>query len=951
MLLPPQRIAPAVSRISLLVSTALLTVPAFAQDEVPQPVEAAPETPANAPPPRSDDIVVTAERGPGSVITDVQPDEVLDEAAIASFGASNLTDLLAQLAVRTRGSRGRGDGGQPVVLLSGRRISGFGEIRNLPPEAIQRVEIFPEEVALEYGYAADQRVINFILRTNFSALFGEVEGGGATAGGYWTYELEASLLQLTGRSRLNITVNYEANSPLTEVERGIISDRAVPLSLSGAVTATTGSEIDPALSALAGRVVTLTGVPTGGGTLAQFAALGDRIDTLTDTSRTLISGQGAWSIDGTFARPLGQQSGFSVNARYVSTDIETVLGLSPVGLIVPVGVAGSPFTRPVRLTRVLDGNPLLGTLDSSVFSAGASVDGRLSDWRWSLTGSYDRGRSTDITDLGIDQNALQAIVAAGANPFADSLVAQSRLRAPARAFTATGTANTELVLSGTLFELPAGRMRSTLQGGWRHINLFSRSERSGLVTTADLGRTALSTSANVDVPIASRDSDVLAFVGDLSVNAQLRLRDVSDFALLTSWTVGLDWSPIERISLLATWVGEANAPSVSQLGAVTLVTPLRVLYDFTRGETVLATVTSGGNPALLAEERRDFRAQANWQPIADVELNLSAAYARTRSTNTTAAFPLLTGEIEAAFPGRVARDTDGRIVSVDQRPVNFAATRGRQLRTGISFSRSFGQAQRGATPPVGGGMFGGPGGGGGPGGAGPAGARPPGAPPVTPGTATPAPAFPPAVPAIPRPPGGPFPGAGRPGGGPGGGGRGPGGGGGFGGMFGGGMGGRWDVQLFHTVRFEDEILIRPGVPVLDLLNGSATGESGGSPRHEVELSGGRFFRGIGFRVNGTWRAPTTVSGAALPGGGTSSDLRFGDQFLVNARMFVDLGQQAGLTRAVPFLRGARIRLAIDNIFNDIRNVRDENGLVPLRYQPGYVDPQGRTFELSFRKQF
>jgi hypothetical protein len=136
-----------------------------------------------------------------------------------------------------------------------------------------------------------------------------------------------------------------------------------------------------------------------------------------------------------------------------------------------------------------------------------------------------------------------------------------------------------------------------------------------------------------------------------------------------------------------------------------------------------------------------------------------------------------------------------------------------------------------------------------------------------------------------------------------------------------------------------------------LLNGSATGDNGGSPRHEVEISGGRFFRGVGFRLNAIWRAPTTVNGSAIPGGGTSDDLRFGSTFIANARLFVDLGQQAGLTRAVPFLRGSRIRLGVDNIFNDIRTVRDESGAVPLRYQPGYVDPLGRTFEISFRKQF
>jgi hypothetical protein len=38
----------------------------------------------------------------------------------------------------------------------------FGGIRDLPTEAILRVDILPEEVSLKYGYRADQKVVNFV---------------------------------------------------------------------------------------------------------------------------------------------------------------------------------------------------------------------------------------------------------------------------------------------------------------------------------------------------------------------------------------------------------------------------------------------------------------------------------------------------------------------------------------------------------------------------------------------------------------------------------------------------------------------------------------------------------------------------------------------------------------------------------------------------------------------
>ena len=154
--------------------------------------------------------------------------------------------------------------------------------------------------------------------------------------------------------------------------------------------------------------------------------------------------------------------------------------------------------------------------------------------------------------------------------------------------------------------------------------------------------------------------------------------------------------------------------------------------------------------------------------------------------------------------------------------------------------------------------------------------------------------------------------------------------------------------MYHSYRIQDEILIRPGVPVLDLLNGSATSSNGGAPRHEVELSGGMFHKGFGLRLQGTYKSGTTANGTGLPG---SNDLRFSDLAAINAFLFVNLDQQARVVKAMPFLKGSRVTFRVENILNDIVDVRDQNGNVPLGYQPGYIDPRGRVFELSFRKRF
>jgi hypothetical protein len=177
-------------------------------------------------------------------------------------------------------------------------------------------------------------------------------------------------------------------------------------------------------------------------------------------------------------------------------------------------------------------------------------------------------------------------------------------------------------------------------------------------------------------------------------------------------------------------------------------------------------------------------------------------------------------------------------------------------------------------------------------------------------------------------------------------------GGGFGGPggFGGGNGGRLQLGLFHTWRFEDSILIRPGVPELDLLNGSAFGSSGGRPRHAVEAQASIFKNGFGARLTANWQAATEVRGLATSAGGQRSDLFFSDTTTMNLRLFANLGQQAIVTRN-PWLRGTRVSLLVNNVFNSRPDVRDASGITPLGYRPDELDPLGRSVTLSIRKLF
>jgi hypothetical protein len=66
---------------------------------------------------------------------------------------------------------------------------------------------------------------------------------------------------------------------------------------------------------------------------------------------------------------------------------------------------------------------------------------------------------------------------------------------------------------------------------------------------------------------------------------------------------------------------------------------------------------------------------------------------------------------------------------------------------------------------------------------------------------------------------------------------------------------------------------------------------------------------------------------------------------------MDFNQKPKLIEAAPFLKGSRLRLSIDNLFDAQRKITDGSGRVPLNYQPGYTDSLGRYVELEWRKSF
>ena len=896
---------------------ATASAPATAATAAPQgQASSATRSPVQTPPEAEDegeeaepDVVVTARREPGKVIGDIPPDQQLSPADVRSYGVSSVSDLLTELAPQTTSGRG----GSPVILLNGRRIAGFQEIRDLPTEAILRVDIFPEEVALKYGYSADQKVVNFVLRPRFRSLAAEAIGTVPTQGGSATGQGKLDWLQIRRDKRLSIHTDYSENSRLTEAERGIIAPTS-NASLGGNIVTA-----DPGLTALTGTSPSVVGVPAGLTAAPSLAQLAGSPATSTDVTpyRTLQSAQRQWDANIVYARNIFDKVAASFNAEIQTTQSNSWNGLPSANLVLPAGNPYSPFGTSATVSRLTDAyGPLVQNNTGLTAHFGTVFNGDLGKWRWSVTGAYDRAESRVATDTGLDLAGFQARLNAGdptANPYGPLDGLSLAARNFARSTSSTG--QVDALLNGRVFALPAGDVQASVKVGGQTSDFSSSSTRFGIFQSGDVSRDIVNGQVNLDLPIANRDRQVLGAIGDLSLNFNAGANHLSDFGTLTTVGYGANWSPLEGVRVIASWTDQEDAPTAQQLGNPTITTPNVRLFDYVRGTTATITAITGGNPNLVADNRHVMKLGLTVKPWRARDINLTANYYRINTDDPIASFPTPTAAIEAAFPGRFTRDAAGNLLSVDSRPINFAGTERSQLRWGFNFSKPIKskiqkelEAFRAGTGPnpFAGLNFPGRRGGDGEG---------------------------------PR-----REGQGGPGGGPGGGGfRG----GGFGGGRGGG-GGRVQFALYHTWTFADRVTVANGGPVLDLLRGDAIGSSGGTSRHQVQAQAGYSNNGVGVRLSGNWQSATRVNG------GTPANpqaLDFGSLATVDLRLFADLGQRLDLLKAHPWLRGTRVSLSFDNLFNQRQRVTDANGTVPIGYQPGYLDPLGRTVRLSIRKLF
>ena len=609
------------------------------------------------------DIIVTAPRYGEA---EVEAESEFSEAEIATQGADSIGELLDFLAPFIDGS-----GEEPIILVNGKPAEFDRSILSYPSEALNRLTVLKPEAAARYGHPPGRRVVNLVLKRTFASLTVDAGGVFATAGGQQGGTVTVGRVAIAGDTRWNAQARLDAQSALFRNARdlpprdGVFDAVGVIVGPGGAILAV---PVDAA-----SRVPTLAGFASGANAFRPVDP--DDFETLTPSRRTL-------SLNAGVTRPVGDFSAsFSVNANRNRS--EGLRGLPFASILLPMGSPWSPFADDVRLIRPFAAmRALRAENGADTLGSTLTLSGRVRDWQTSIGATYSRSWTDNLLESGIDTAAARNRVEADLNPYGpldEALLLASRTRSNGE------NVGARLNMRKPILDLAAGPLTTSLSFDAGRSRSLTRRNVAASDTMAIERRTRSQANGRLSfgIPLSRRDEAEWMELGDLAVEASLTTRALSDSGLQKGVGAGATWSPVSMVQLRGSFDWLETAPTLDQLDGP-LVSSVSRVFDFVRQETVEVISTTGGNPDLGRGRRHSLSLNARILPFDDQMLTLNLGYRRQSATGGVTGFPELTPTIEAAFPERITRDPDGRLIAIDTRAINLVRESDAELTSGIA---------------------------------------------------------------------------------------------------------------------------------------------------------------------------------------------------------------------------------------------------------------------------
>jgi iron complex outermembrane receptor protein len=513
-----------------------------------------------------------------------------------------------------------------LLLMNGHRLVGASaqetnpDYPNIPELALERVEIVADGASATYGSDAIAGVVNFITRKSFSGVEASLRYGVGD-----DYDaLSASALAGTDWQRGSVlfAYQYSENDNITGGERdyrvqdfrpyGGVDTRSTNCPSPNVVIGTTVY----AAPALAPNT---TNYCDNGATADLFPR--SRLHSAFLTGRQELGDRATLWGDILYSDRLDK-----IQVAPPAQTL-TLFAINPF-FIAPPGTGATQESVLFRLDNLFGADHLEQSDQTKIGNSSAGVDVRLpGDLNLSVYGTYDWAKNIAFQP-GINATALTlasfgTTPATALDPFGQrtsATVVNAIINNPTSVTIKQQTYLGAIKLDGPLAELPAGQLKFAAGAEYRRETF----EQEGFVGTTpvpeDLDRDIYSFFGEVFVPIFD-EGNKAPLLRRLSLSLSGRHDHYGDFGSTTNPKFGLNWSPIEDVTVRGTYGRSFRAPGMRQVGATvgSVYLPASfaavLAFDPTRGAAQVNTVyLIGGNKDLQPEKARTYSFGVDWLP-------------------------------------------------------------------------------------------------------------------------------------------------------------------------------------------------------------------------------------------------------------------------------------------------------------------------------------------------
>jgi len=516
-----------------------------------------------------------------------------------------------------------------LVLMNGHRLVGAAanetnpDYPQIPGLAIERVEIVADGASAIYGSDAIAGVVNFVTRKRFSGAEASVRYG--MGDDYYSTYASGLVGQDWGRGSALLAYQYTQNDNITGGDRDYRVQDFRPFGGvdTRSINCPSPNVVIPQTGVLTYAAPNLTPNTTN---YCDNGAVADLFPKSRLHSVFLTAEQQLGDRFTVWGDVLYSDRADEIRVAAPAQTV-TIRNTNPF-FVAPPGSGATQATVLFRPDNLYGADHLENTDRTKVGNSSAGVDVQLPrDLKLSVYGTFGWA-SNDAFIPRINPVAL-AIAAAGTStataldPFGqrtDPAVVASITDFSTDVSIRQRTSLGAVKVDGPLADLPGGQLKVAAGAEYRRETFDQRGFVGATPVPESLGRNIRSAFAELFVPIVGAANEA-PLLHRLSLSLSGRYDEYSDFGSTTNPKVGLNWDPVESVTLRCTYGRSFRAPGVRQIGATVgsvfydAATAGVVARDPTRGAAQINTIQLiGGNRDLQPEEARTYSFGFDWLP-------------------------------------------------------------------------------------------------------------------------------------------------------------------------------------------------------------------------------------------------------------------------------------------------------------------------------------------------